>query len=115
MRNNAFTHAQDLESTRLRKSRSDTLLQPWAILGTKSQGMLTIPSSCGLMLGANVGTCVTGMLASIGQPVNGVRLAVSLILFRAAGVAILFPFLSHFIKLVCRLSNVGPPALISNP
>lgn len=89
-------------------SRSDLLPQPLAIFGAKPQGMLTIPSACGLMLGANVGTCVTGMLASIGQPVNGVRLAVSLILFRAAGVTILFPFLPQFIKLVCKFSNVGP-------
>jgi len=76
------------------------------LLSLAGQGMLTIKSSAGLMLGANVGTCVTGMLASIGQPTDGVRLAVALLLFRAAGVILLYPFLPVFIKFVCMLCKI---------
>jgi len=78
------------------------------LLSLASQGMLGIRSATGLMLGANVGTCVTGMLASIGQPVDGLRLAVALLLFRALGVILLFPFIGRFTNVVCSILKLNP-------
>ena len=63
--------------------------------------------SCfGLMLGANVGTCVTGLLASIGRSREALRLAVALLLFRLVSAVLLLPFGGQFNRLVARVCSV---------
>jgi hypothetical protein len=52
------------------------------LLSLARQGMLGMDASMGLMLGANVGTCVTGLLAAIGQSRDALRLASVLMLIR---------------------------------
>jgi len=41
-----------------------------------SQGFITLPAGIALAMGANIGTCVTALLASIGKPREAVRAAV---------------------------------------
>jgi phosphate:Na+ symporter len=50
------------------------------------QGFITLPAGIALALGANIGTCVTAMLASIGKPREAVRAAATHVLFNVGGV-----------------------------
>jgi phosphate:Na+ symporter len=72
------------------------------LLQLTGQGLLGMKSCFGLMLGANVGTCVTGLLASIGRSREALRLAMALLLFRLTSSLVLLPFGGPFSKLVAR-------------
>jgi phosphate:Na+ symporter len=61
------------------------------VLALVSQGLITFPAAIGLMLGANIGTCVTALLASIGGNVSARRVAVAHTLFNVFGVVIFIP------------------------
>jgi phosphate:Na+ symporter len=65
-----------------------------------SQGFVTLPAGIALAFGANIGTCVTALLASIGKPREAVRAALAHILFNTAGVVLWYffiPMLSEFV------------------
>jgi phosphate:Na+ symporter len=59
-----------------------------------SEGLLTLPAGIALALGANIGTCVTALLAALGKPTEAVRAAVVHIAFNILGVLIWLPFLN---------------------
>lgn len=68
-----------------------------------SQGLVGLEPAIAIALGANIGTCVTAGLASIGKPREAVRAAVVHTLFNVAGVAIwigLIPQLAEFAQWV---------------
>ena len=76
------------------------------LLQLSGQGMLGMNSCCGLMLGANVGTCVTGLLAAIGRSREALRLAVALLLFRLVSAILVLPFSTQFNALVASVCRV---------
>jgi phosphate:Na+ symporter len=53
-----------------------------------SEGLLSLPAGIALALGANIGTCVTALMAALGKPVEAVRAAVVHVLFNVMGVLI---------------------------
>lgn len=53
-----------------------------------AQGLITLEAGIGLALGANVGTCVTALLAGIGKPVEARQAAVVHLLINLIGVAV---------------------------
>jgi phosphate:Na+ symporter len=57
-------------------------------------GAISLPSAIALMLGANIGTCITGLLASIKSSLAAKRLAVAQLLFNFLGVALFFFLIS---------------------
>lgn len=60
-----------------------------------ASGALTLPAGIALILGANIGTCATALLASVGKSVHAVRVAVVHIVFNVVGVVVWLPFLSQ--------------------
>jgi len=70
------------------------------LLSLARQGMLGMDASMGLMLGANVGTCVTGLLAAIGQSRDALRLASVLMLIRMSASMVVLPLHHQFSALV---------------
>ena len=58
-----------------------------------SQGLIGLESAIAIALGANIGTCVTAGLASIGKPREAVRAAVVHTLFNVTGVLIWLAFI----------------------
>lgn len=56
-------------------------------------GTITFEASIPLVLGANVGTCVTAILAALGSKTEGKRVAAAHTLAKVIGVAIAFPFI----------------------
>jgi len=64
------------------------------VLSLSIQGLIVdLPTAIPLILGANVGTCATALLASLGANVAGKRVAWGHTLFKIAGVIIMFPFI----------------------
>ena len=58
-----------------------------------TEGLLSLPGGIALALGANIGTCVTALLAALGKPVEAVRAAIVHIFFNILGVLIWLPFI----------------------
>lgn len=69
-----------------------------------SQGFITLPAGIALIFGANVGTCVTALLAAIGKPREALRASLVHVMFNVAGVAIWLPFIGMLADLVTWLS-----------
>lgn len=73
-----------------------------------SQGFITLPAGIALAFGANIGTCVTALLASIGKPREAVRAAVVHIFFNVAGVLLWVLFIPQLAEFVAWISPVYP-------
>ncbi len=73
-----------------------------------SQGFITLPAGIALAFGANIGTCVTAMLASIGKPREAVRAAVVHVMFNVAGVLVWLPFITWLAGVVTSISPSHP-------
>ena len=71
-----------------------------------SQGFITLTAGIALIFGANIGTCVTAMLASIGKPREAVRAAIVHVFFNVAGVLLWVAFIGPLADLVTRISPV---------
>lgn len=69
-----------------------------------SQGFITLPAGIALAFGANIGTCVTALLASIGKPREAVRAAVVHVLFNVFGVLLWLAFIDQLAAFVTGFS-----------
>ena len=69
-----------------------------------SQGLISLESAIAIALGANIGTCITAGLASIGKPREAVRAAVVHTLFNFAGVLIWIGFIPQLAELAPWMS-----------
>jgi len=75
------------------------------ILVLAGQNLLTLEQAIPLVFGANIGTCITAVLASIGKSRDAVRAALVHVLFNTLGVLMWFGFQSLLAELVRRLSD----------
>ena len=57
--------------------------------------LITLPAAIATILGANVGTCITGMLAAIGSSLSSKRLALAQLTINVIGVLLFFPFITN--------------------
>ena len=73
-----------------------------------SQGFITLPTGIALAFGANIGTCVTALLASIGKPREAVRAALVHVLFNVAGVLVWVGFIDQLAAFVQAISPADP-------
>lgn len=64
------------------------------------QGLIDLPSGIALTLGANIGTCITALLASFGTNVTAKRAAVAHVLFNFFGAVIFLILLKPFTYVV---------------
>lgn len=69
-----------------------------------SQGFVSLPAGITLALGANIGTCATAMLATIGKPRAALRAAAVHVLFNVAGVMLWINFIDQLASLTVTLS-----------
>jgi len=73
-----------------------------------SQGFITLPAGIALAFGANIGTCITALLASIGKPREAVRAAFVHITFNISGVLIWVLFIDQLANFVSGFSPSYP-------
>ncbi|CAB3392918.1 Na/Pi cotransporter family protein [Kyrpidia spormannii] len=74
-----------------------------------SQGLVDLSGAVGIVIGNNVGSCVTSVLASIGAPTAAKRVAAAHVLLNVLGAAAFMPILPHFTALIQHTG--GTPAL----
>ena len=72
-----------------------------------SEGLLSLPAGIALALGANIGTCVTALLASLGKPTEAVRASMVHVLFNVVGVVIWLPFIAYLADIAVALSPIS--------
>jgi phosphate:Na+ symporter len=65
-----------------------------------TSGLISLPASISLILGANIGTCATAFFASLRSPAEARRVAWAHLLFKVFGVLLFLPLLTPFAHLV---------------
>ncbi len=74
------------------------------VIAMASQGLLSLPAGIALLFGANIGTCVTALLAAIGKPREAVRAAVIHLVFKVVGVLLWVGFIDQLAAVVTGIS-----------
>lgn len=77
------------------------------------EGLLNLEIAIPLILGANIGTCVTAFLASVGRSTEAKRVALAHIMFKVIMAAVFFPFIRQFACLVAKTS-LSIPRQVAN-
>jgi phosphate:Na+ symporter len=77
------------------------------IIVLAQDGFLGLEQSLPLILGANVGSCITAALASIPGPREARRVALAHTVFKLLGVMLVLPFLGSYATLVRDASQAG--------
>jgi len=67
-------------------------------------GLIPLHASIYIVLGANIGTCATALLASLRSPAEARRVAWAHVLFKVCGVLLFLPFVGLFQQLVLGTS-----------
>ncbi len=75
------------------------------VIAMGSAGIITLPAAIALILGANIGTTITGVIASIGSSLSSRRLAVAQVLVNILGVAAFLPFVLPYSHLVATTAT----------
>ncbi|MFH1269659.1 MAG: Na/Pi cotransporter family protein [Candidatus Omnitrophota bacterium] len=78
------------------------------VLGLAMAGLIDLRAAIHLILGCNIGTCVTALIACIGTGISAKRAALAHIIFNILGVIIFLPFLGPFQDVVMRFSSQLP-------
>jgi phosphate:Na+ symporter len=76
-------------------------------------GMIALPGAIAIIFGANIGTCLTSIIAAIGQTRAAGQVALAHVLLNVGGAALFLPFLAWFAELNRHLTSV-PAAQVAN-
>jgi phosphate:Na+ symporter len=79
-----------------------------------SQGLLNIEGGIALIIGANIGTCVTAFLSALGKPKVAMQVAVAHILFNILGAMLWLAFIPSLATLTENISPNNLPRQIAN-
>lgn len=83
------------------------------VLGLSMANLIDLKAAIPLILGCNIGTCVTVLIASVGTGISAKRAALAHIMFNLTGVVIFLPFLGLFHNVVSHIPG-GLPRQIAN-
>jgi phosphate:Na+ symporter len=73
-----------------------------------SQGFITLPAGIAMALGANIGTCVTALLAAIGKSRQAVQASLVHVLFNIAGALLWLSLISELAEMATAVSPSHP-------
>jgi len=76
-------------------------------MGFLAAGVFPLETGISIMLGANIGTCITGLLASIGAGEEARLTAFTHVWLNAGGALVFLPFL-HVLADTCRMLSANP-------
>ena len=82
------------------------------VMGMAVTGVLTFDSSVALVLGMNIGTTVTALLACLGTTRNAKRAAYGHTIIKIIGVMWILPLFPLYLKILPLLSGVDPATVI---
>jgi len=83
------------------------------VIALSHQGLIDLTTAIAIILGSNIGTCITGVMAAIGTPAAAKQVAAAHVLLNVVGVIIVMPFIYPFAELV-RLTASNLPRQIAN-
>lgn len=72
-----------------------------------SQGLLTLETGIALILGSNIGTCITAIVSAIGKPREAIQAATAHVLFNVIGALLLLGFIPQFADFIRDISPVS--------
>jgi phosphate:Na+ symporter len=75
------------------------------VISMGMNNLISLNAAIAIIIGANIGTCFTGLFASMGSSLSSKRLVLAQVIINIAGVAIFFPFLSYFAAVVEMTSS----------
>lgn len=75
------------------------------VIAFASQSIMGLPAALAVIVGANLGTCFTVILASVGANITAKRAALSHVLFNTFGVLLFIIFRNPFIKTIMFTSD----------
>ncbi|AVA35910.1 phosphate:Na+ symporter [Cupriavidus metallidurans] len=78
------------------------------VIALGSQGLIPLESGIALILGANVGTCGTALLASIGKSAEAAQVGIVHLLFNVLGVLFLVFIIPQFADFIREISPSSP-------
>jgi len=81
------------------------------IIVLASQGLITLEAAIPLLLGSNIGTAVTAILASLNSTVEAKKVALGLTLIKIIGVLLIIWWIPAYIKLIEMISPKGTPGI----
>ncbi len=81
------------------------------VIALASQGALTLEAGIILVLGANIGTCITAILAAIGKKSEARQAAGVHVLFNVVGVVAWIAFVDDLAGIVAQISPTSPELL----
>lgn len=86
------------------------------VIGMAMQGLVSLEAAVPLTLGANIGTCITAILASLNSNAAAKRVAASHVIFNVGGVLLFAFWVPQFIDMVRSFTNNNDdiPRLIAN-
>lgn len=77
------------------------------LIAMASQGLIPLEGAIPVLLGDNIGTCITAVLASLRANLTAKRVAAAHVMFNVIGSIIFVTFMPWFIKLVLTVSPAG--------
>lgn len=78
------------------------------VIAMGSAGSISLVAAIALILGANIGTCFTGWLASLKSSLNAKRASYAQILINIGGVLLFLPFIRPFSDFIATTSDLLP-------
>jgi phosphate:Na+ symporter len=82
-------------------------------LALASEGLLTLDGAVAIVVGANIGTCATALMAAVGTTAEAKRVACAHIAFKVLGALLVVPLIGPFTGLVATTS-ADPARQIAN-
>ncbi|MHB1125930.1 MAG: Na/Pi cotransporter family protein [Bacillota bacterium] len=83
------------------------------LIALASVGIINLPTAIALVLGSNIGSCVTALLASIGANRGARRVAYIHVALNIVGVMAIYPWIEPYARLIA-LSSASLPRQIAN-
>ncbi len=77
------------------------------VIVISQQGLITLEAGIPLILGANIGTCITAVLAAIGRTREAKRVALSYVIIEVIGVFLFLFWIEPFAQVVRHLTDMG--------
>ena len=78
------------------------------VIAMGSAGTIGLPFAIALILGSNIGTCVTGIIASIGSKISAKRAAAAQVLINVVGVIIFLPIIMPYASFIEYTASTLP-------
>lgn len=83
------------------------------IIALSMEGVIELPSGIALIIGANLGTCILELIASVRSNIAARRTGLAQFVINLVGVLLFYPFLDLFAELI-SLTASDTPRLIAN-